>query len=438
MRKKLEWGRDEKALLTAGLVLPGLALAGIAWSRIANEFPVVVIPETALPSPNAYDDYVRAGNLAVETLGSETIPAAQRKGAPLSASGRQRLVAANAPAVEALHAGFTKAYRCPPSRSFTQTFPEYAKYRSLARVQQFLAESAQQSGDLSTAAARATDAVQLGIDVPRGGTLIADLVGIACEAIGRRGLWNLADSLDAPPARQTISRLERLGATRTPYTSTLTEEKYAMQAGLGQLFRSASNPFDLARQFGTTSDTDGQADWKQALQIAMTSKRTAMTNITAYMDALIAQAKEPYRRDRPEVPLPPDAIGRMLAPVFSQAQFKDVINQAEHNLLTTYLAIRAFQKETGALPKSLDALVQRGLLKAVPVDPFAADGSPLRYRLERADRFTLYSVGPDGRDDQGRALVPKAEPGEKPSREPNRRNVQIMDDGDLVARVNTW
>lgn len=39
-----------------------------------------------------------------------------------------------------------------------------------------------------------------------------------------------------------------------------------------------------------------------------------------------------------------------------------------------------------------------GYLAAPPTDPF--DGNPLRYRAE-SDRVTIYSVGPDQRDDGG-------------------------------------
>jgi len=62
------------------------------------------------------------------------------------------------------------------------------------------------------------------------------------------------------------------------------------------------------------------------------------------------------------------------------------------------LAVERFRLATGGLPDSLGQLVP-AYLEAVPKDPF--DGEPLRYRT-LAPGFVVYSVGEDGKDDEGR------------------------------------
>ncbi|MHC4386577.1 MAG: hypothetical protein ACYSUG_06255 [Planctomycetota bacterium] len=64
----------------------------------------------------------------------------------------------------------------------------------------------------------------------------------------------------------------------------------------------------------------------------------------------------------------------------------------------TILAILQYEKEHGELPQSLDALVEKGLLHEVPIDPFS--DKPLVYR-KTEDSFTLYSVGLNFTDDNG-------------------------------------
>lgn len=62
------------------------------------------------------------------------------------------------------------------------------------------------------------------------------------------------------------------------------------------------------------------------------------------------------------------------------------------------LAVFAYKAQEGRLPESLTQVVDAGLLKSVPMDPYS--GGPLTYRVT-ADGFTLYSVGEDFVDNGG-------------------------------------
>jgi hypothetical protein len=78
----------------------------------------------------------------------------------------------------------------------------------------------------------------------------------------------------------------------------------------------------------------------------------------------------------------------------SRGQFR---SQAELRCAVVAIAAERYRKDHGAWPAALADLVP-AYLGAVPIDPF--DGQPLRYR-KLADGVVIYSVGPDGTDDQG-------------------------------------
>jgi len=66
------------------------------------------------------------------------------------------------------------------------------------------------------------------------------------------------------------------------------------------------------------------------------------------------------------------------------------------------LAVERFRLANGRLPKELNELIP-SFLPVVPTDPF--DGARLRYKL-RPKGYVVYSVGADGRDDDGTEAPP--------------------------------
>jgi hypothetical protein len=65
-------------------------------------------------------------------------------------------------------------------------------------------------------------------------------------------------------------------------------------------------------------------------------------------------------------------------------------------------ALEAYHRDTGSYPDALDELLGR-YMDAIPLDPFSSNpaGEPFRYILEPPG-FLLYSVGPNGIDEDGR------------------------------------
>ncbi|CAN5688216.1 hypothetical protein BH23PLA1_BH23PLA1_09260 [soil metagenome] len=91
------------------------------------------------------------------------------------------------------------------------------------------------------------------------------------------------------------------------------------------------------------------------------------------------------------------AAQKLLAPAHRAAESAEARNSAHLRLLLTELAIRAYRDDHQTLPGTLADLVPE-FLEAVPSDPFGA--GPLKYRIE-GDSYRLYSVRPDGIDNDG-------------------------------------
>lgn len=98
-------------------------------------------------------------------------------------------------------------------------------------------------------------------------------------------------------------------------------------------------------------------------------------------------------------------VAKWLVPRTQIGQLLQSCDEAREGLEAVKLAAQAFAEAKGRLPATMAELAQDGqYLKTVPHDPFAsAPGSELRLvpNAESGD-IVIYSVGPDGVDDQGR------------------------------------
>ncbi|WP_309723328.1 hypothetical protein [Armatimonas sp.] len=403
--------RSERALIAVGILIPSLVLAGVAINARLNDVPPLALPQHAMPVPNAHDTLRVAKTLLVSKLAeAELSPRDDKKEQPLET--RKALLMANEKALATVREALTQEYRQPMTYDINQNFPEYAEQRELARMLSFASHTYADLGNYSEAARCATDAIALGVKIARGGPLIGELVGIACEAIGRKALADCKEKLDTPTLKTTLERLDALEQERWPLSETMEVEHLWSQKTIRDL--SQRNLSEILPAIGA-GDWEGQNRWL-ALRILFTPKRLAAGNNDRYYTKLIVAVKQPYRKDGVSLPEPTDAINEMLLPVFAQAHFTEAKNRTEMNLLRAQITLRL----TGTPDPRF-------------TDPFGQD-QPLRYKKDGA-KYTLYSVGPDGDDDGGRAGVPREIALAKRER---GRTLNADDEGDLVAGINTY
>jgi hypothetical protein len=83
-----------------------------------------------------------------------------------------------------------------------------------------------------------------------------------------------------------------------------------------------------------------------------------------------------------------------------------VRTETERRMTLTVVALQRYRLRFGKFPENLSALVP-DFLACLPIDCF--NGKPLGYFLEEDGAFRLYSVGEDGRDDNGDpSVLPRA------------------------------
>ena len=168
-------------------------------------------------------------------------------------------------------------------------------------------------------------------------------------------------------------------------------------------------------------------------QLYMTSKRQLLNEYGAYLDKNIEEARKPYLL-RKDLPYPPEIMTVHLFPVFQKAGDDDgivVANDTENALLLTACALQAYHAEHGSYPASLTALVPDELTH-LPADPFAP-GAALCYK-PKGDKYLLYSIGPDGKDDGGLPIFTG------PPDDPARYGMNDFSNrvGDIVAGINLY
>ncbi len=288
-------------------------------------------------------------------------------------------------------------------------------------------------GDWSGASDSYLDAIRMGEDIPHGSVLIGELVGIACQAIGRRPMYDTIDHLNAAQSRAVAQRLETVMSRHFSYADTLQEEKWFGQAALLELFYDSKkrNAVIAAESNGNSS---ASAEQSMAMLFFLAyGKSRIMNNYTNYMDKSIAMGRQPFGLHLTSPPLPSDPINRALVPVFSQARLKGVDSETQNGLLLVMLALHAYQLEHGHYPALLAALAP-SYLKSLPNDPFAVQGT-FQYHV-KGKNYLLYSVGPDGKDDGG---TPIDDATQATNSNANARYfVNMNSTGDVVAGKNVY
>ena len=430
------------------------------WFHALDTNPNITVPILVMPTNNAYNYYKAAAYAMVDTGKIDWAIQNRRKAIyenlrggrvsattddrPYSLKEKKVLVAENAAALQLLHTGYRYPFQHPALRSFSATFPEYQKERALARLLALQAQTDAQKGDWKGALNADLDAVQLGETMPRGGALIGMLVGEACQSIGRRGAWETVGHLNAPQARAEARRLEAIRTYHVPAADVLQEEEWSAQASLLELMQRKDWPGSLLGMTGNAGDGGNGADsgltaanfdrWALGTRIRLTGKRTIMENYTHYMDQNIAIARQPYAAHRMPPAVPSDPVDQILLPVFAGVRFDEVEAHTQNALLLITLALQAYREDHAAFPATLRVLTPQ-YLRAVPDDPFALSG-PMHYK-RLGSRYLLYSVGPDGKDDGGKAIFDAALPAPTSPSDIDRRRIVEQDSlGDIVAGVN--
>lgn len=248
---------------------------------------------------------------------------------------------------------------------------------------------------------------------------------------GRKAIWETVDQVNAVEARTAASRMEDIMSRSVTWVETLEEEKWATQAGLVEILFRRNWRVEMLKAFSEDSGMLNiiRGDAGRAYGMFTAGKSGILSDHADYMDGLIKNAKLPYAAKPPSPIMPQDPINQIILPVLDRSWFHVVTNEANNALLTVTVALRAYYVEHGKYPDKLDELTPE-YLKKIPDDPFALKG-PLKYKRV-GDMYVLYSVGPDAKDDGGKAID---DPGKLSD---ERYKVEEDSTGDIVAGLNIY
>ena len=394
---------------------------------------------------------------------------------------KQFLLDANRDTLATLREGLKQPYMDTYVRSMKTMFPYFAQDRAIARLLSVEAQTRAERGDWSGAMQSSLDSVELGAKLPRGGPLIGRLVGIACEAIGRKQVWKIVSHLDAAQTRAALARMEAIRAQHIPYADTLQEEDWGIQASLREIMDGPNWRMHIFSLMDSDNYGNNRHFDIRGLMIYGWSNRIILKDMADYEREVLRRSRLPYQVSHalPPIPEPVDPMWQIFTPVFEQAHFRDVEeSETQDDLLLVTLALHLYALDNkGAYPDTLAQLTPR-YLDHIPADLFAHGNTPLRYKRSGARTeipqpaakpaeqsggiykpqaagkakppydpdypgkgvYVLYSVGPDGKDGGGlpidAALRPANDSEHKTLDSYGRYQVNPGSVGDIVAGLN--
>lgn len=408
---------------------------------------------------------------------------------------REALLAEYRPALtgvrSALKRNFSIPWRISGNGEYEPDGDHLSAARYLALVLQLESETYRDRHQYAASASSALDTIELGAKVSRDTDMIGFMADLDIMQVGIGELWKSIGSLNGEQSRAAAARLDRVAQTHETFVEMLEQERTVALARYRSLFRGNWRlgllPYMALRNEETTFDQRLSA----FIQLSASTKLDLVRDANRQLDWWQAHAGLEHAADlhmkKNALSLygPPgrDVLTSIVVTSYGLVRFKSLaVHDGQLPLLRAALAVRAYAVERGSAPPDLDAVVRNGYLAAVPVDPFGK-GRPIRYRADLCRKYmaagdarwihSLYSVGPDGIDNQGdpiggtggailqnRAENPPAssqshgrgptlpihgygmgrasapQPGSAPAIRQVTHNIQPDSDGDLVAAVN--
>ncbi len=269
---------------------------------------------------------------------------------------------------------------------------------------------------------------RLGRHIGQGPFLVEKLVGIAIDGMAEQGVVTLIDQTH-PTAELALRYLRELNSL--PPRSSMAEgvditerlvyvdSTLLIARGGERSFNALMNeelPESLKKMPVESVDWDVVLrtgnQWYDRIAEAMQDKQRSermkkLDAISQDLKALAAELKDPAKvaellKDPDRKKTAGDLIGRaliaLLMPGVSAVQNAEDRAEQRHHNLHVALALAAYRSDQAAYPQALADLSPK-YLKEVPDDLFS--GKSLVYRPAK-DGYLLYSVGPNGKDDDGR------------------------------------
>ena len=434
-------------------VLVGFAAVWFVVTNAPVEYTVP--PRLALPNPNAYDTYMKAAQNIVckdqiweadstTPPASSEFPLLHRDSKPLPPgvpvagtlhrlyylAEKQAVVEANAKALNIFREGLDQDFLLPLQTD--NNTPKLSEIRNVSRLIALESIVFRESGENGKAMMSCLDGMKMANDIAIGGNLFPALVSNAMQVIARNEAWETIASLRQTETQEAIARLNNILVEAFPFKSILIEEKNSLLSMSQELcnsknWRSQYIEFPPANPWFTDKPVTWEYYAKYSMKYAGTlgmSRRGLYSSVEGDMEKQVNAADLSYPEYCRMNILESNKITREVFPAYKKFRFKYEYNRCMNDLLLLQLSLHAYELEHGKYPVKLDELMPKYLANA-PMDPFTS-GAEYKYN-RRSNGYMLYSVGPDLKDDGGKAVV---------CANPKFRYVVGSDKGDIVAGFN--
>lgn len=296
--------------------------------------------------------------------------------------------------------------------------PHYVVAQNLARTLSLRARAAVDAKNSVEAAHSIIAAHRLAQACEKEPLLIGLLVGISIDSTAMEPLWlGLRERVFA---EAELRQLQEAYAADETGKALLQAMRGELAAGVDALeylqkkvAEGSANVADLLKVSGTGESSEMQVlsclpggmlnHWKSVIgevelrHLIVPLKQGIAASLSA-SDALDREIQS-----KSNLLLNPDWImARLMVPAVSQVSLSAWLSAARREQVLAAIALERFFAKHAAYPAKLDELAPE-FLPAVPPDP--CDGRPLRYRRTQTGRFMLWSVGVDGRDDEGKVTL---------------------------------
>ena len=350
------------------------AIAATALPRVvcAQETPAAPMTTNA---ESGYELFLRGGQFFRPTPKDEII---NNELAPAEKLRRQRLrLARNAEALQTFRAALRAGIVRPTSLDTTETIVEF--YKSLINFKYLLDDEIavyRADENLEGAQQASLDFLELGNQLGRGGlSNYLDCLTTSPEAL--KEAQQFAPKLNAQQSRDFAARWKLLSEQTPTYQQMLRDEEQItlQEARLKSKVIAAPEPPD------TTIETPGAVVSELEKEVRRVFKMgiegAAMPYQTGIKLPLLVGASD-FIKDNASYPLS------------RNYRFRADSVTLGHRLFVAALQLRASKLESGQYPETFNA----------GIDAFSPDLAPLIYK-RAGDSYLLYSVGPDGVDENG-------------------------------------
>lgn len=295
--------------------------------------------------------------------------------------------------------------------SIDMLLPEMQELRQAARLLAVAARRAAATGDAATAIRDVVRIHRIGMHAAGEPVLVCGLVGQAIDSMAMETLISVLPSLGKQdlPLLDDVGFRDFLASPMSYHRSFLGEEAFGLATiadlaegrySLDTLLTNFGSPSSRAaltaplmllyRCFLLPTDLTGYRGVMRRYQRLADSSEAAsgFPNIDTTVKEIEAQIQDKHA----------GIFGSLMLPALGGIVKSQMKGQAMHGAADVLVAATRVRLTTGTLPQSVDDLVPTAFV-TVPRDPFLTD-APLT-SARTADAWTIYSVGPNGKDNGG-------------------------------------